>query len=65
MATRTAGHSGERPGDAGRADPGRDGEPYRFYQWAATKPTPKSKSRPWVEALYGRPLVNGERPQET
>ena len=42
---------------------GSDGEPYVFYQWSSTTMKPGSKGRPWVEAIYGRPLANGERPR--
>jgi hypothetical protein len=43
---------------------GSDGEPYLLFQWSSPKPTPRSKCRPWIEALYGRPLAKGEQPQE-
>jgi hypothetical protein len=42
---------------------GSDGQPYIFYQWTGTKPTPKSRCRPLIEALYGRPLHLGEFPR--
>ena len=42
---------------------GADAEPYRFFQWTGTRPTPRSRCRQLIEALYGRPLINGERPR--
>lgn len=35
-------------------------EPYSFWQFSSAKLTPGSKARPWVEALLGRKLVEGQ-----
>lgn len=35
-------------------------EPYPFWQFSSAKLTPGSKARPWVEALLGRRLVEGQ-----
>ena len=43
---------------------GSDGERVPLLPMGVDQDDPESRSRPWVEALYGRPLVNGERPQE-
>jgi hypothetical protein len=32
--------------------------PIEFWQYSSISMTPKSKARPWVEALLGRPLVD-------
>lgn len=42
---------------------GGDGNEYTFRAWSSGKMTPTSKARAWIEALYGRPLEKGERPE--
>lgn len=38
-----------------------DGTPYEFFQITSPKLGPKSKkARPWLEALLGRPIVEGQ-----
>ncbi len=42
---------------------GTDGKPFNYFHWFGTMPTLRSRCRPVIEALYGRPLVTGERPR--
>lgn len=34
--------------------------PYPFWQFSSAKLTPGSKARPWIEALLGRKLIDGQ-----
>ena len=40
----------------------RNGGDYELWQFTSTKLGPKSKARPIIEALQGKPLANGEVP---
>jgi hypothetical protein len=44
---------------------GTDGKPYEYWQFSSPKMTPRAKARRWVEALLGRPLDAGTRPNPT
>lgn len=37
-----------------------DGTLYELWQTTSTKVTPRSKARPWLETLLGRPIVDGQ-----
>lgn len=41
-----------------------DGDPVTLLGWTGTSMHTKSRARPWAEALLGRPIVDGEDPEE-